>query len=391
MLYCTLDPVFSSVLGPHLVRCRPFGSLDDCFDLVAPLLARYDRFGLADLASPSLFNTISLFLHVLFARLIISNQRLRASTTLGCSDPTIPTDLFSRMDGQAEANAASQGGLEGTLASMAREITRLGQQNLELQQRIATVGQQTGGYGLVRPPKPPVFEGKMGEVHSWLWAMSKFFHAAETPATRQVAFADTLLRGAAAQWRHANNNLTTWEQYATAIKLRFSPISEERWARMRLDKLVQRTSVARYAELFQATILLVPDQSPTEQVHKFCRGLKPEAEREVRMRNPTTLEEAIRIATELDEALNLHRRFRGGNLQAGPFRGGNRTATDSDVVPMELGAMQGRRQPTRRKKRSADERRKLREEGRCFVCAQVGHLARDCTSRGQQERSQSEN
>ena len=58
-----------------------------------------------------------------------------------------------------------------------------------------------------------------------------------------------------------------------------------------------------YITAFKATALAIPDASDPELLHSFIWGLRDRVRQEVRFRDPKTLNEAFRLALDVDERL----------------------------------------------------------------------------------------
>ena len=65
-------------------------------------------------------------------------------------------------------------------------------------------------------------------------------------------------------------------------------------------QISQRNSVSKYAESFRSLLLQIPDMAKEEQLDRFIRGLKLHLRKEVIVKAPTTLDEAIRLAERID-------------------------------------------------------------------------------------------
>jgi hypothetical protein len=112
------------------------------------------------------------------------------------------------------------------------------------------------------------------------------------------------------------------------MEARFQPINAEEKAWRQLMYARQTTSVSEYTSRMQLLFMQLPDLSPQERRFRFIQGLKPVVRKEVQLREPATLEDAIRLAERVD-ALT----FRFEDRSAVPNDGGPQ--------PMELGALDG--------------------------------------------------
>jgi hypothetical protein len=72
-----------------------------------------------------------------------------------------------------------------------------------------------------------------------------------------------------------------------------TPAEQER---LSLDKARQKTTVLKYANYFREQLLELPPRHKEDNVHDFHRGLRPSIHKEVALKNPKTLHEAIQAA-----------------------------------------------------------------------------------------------
>jgi hypothetical protein len=136
--------------------------------------------------------------------------------------------------------------------------------------------------------------------------------------------------------------------------------------------------VASYISEFRNIALSIPGISEEEQFNRFCEGLKPEIKLEVLKSNLNKMNEAVRVALNVDSALYGVRtdvRFRNG-FQSSDGAGASPT-------PMEIGNVQSARTYPRRQGSSNGNgfgNRNLRQQdvinGACFICHK-----KDCRAR----------
>jgi hypothetical protein len=67
-------------------------------------------------------------------------------------------------------------------------------------------------------------------------------------------------------------------------------------ARLNLDKARQTGRVMKYANYFREQVLELPHRHEEDNVHDFLYGLRPSVHREVPLKDPRTLTEAIQAA-----------------------------------------------------------------------------------------------
>lgn len=223
-----------------------------------------------------------------------------------------------------------------------------------------------------KPTKPDFFQGKRGEsTDAWLFQVQQYFELCAIDSRMQVPFAASLLRDNAAIWwrNHVlqsnlgmEERIKAWTTFSKALQDQFRPINAIKIARDKLASLHQITSVHEYSFQFRTLVLEIPSMSEEEKIDRFVRGLKPQTRREVDLREPMTLNDAIRIADRFDVIS-----YKPWSQQY-PVR----PSSNTGPVPMEIDAIQTR------KKLTPTERERLLRIGACFYCRQPGHMAQAC-------------
>jgi len=137
-----------------------------------------------------------------------------------------------------------------------------------------------------------------------------FFEAAHTAAQARVPYAATLLRSNALTWWQGLSPTarpTEWENFKDDLIKYHQPISAVTVARDNIAQLVQRTSVANYVKDFKDLALNIPNFSEDERLDRFKRGLKHDVRLHVALANPSTFEEAVTIAGQVDDIVHGRR------------------------------------------------------------------------------------
>jgi hypothetical protein len=68
------------------------------------------------------------------------------------------------------------------------------------------------------------------------------------------------------------------------------------------ERARQKTTVLKYANYFPEQLLELPHRHEEDDVHDFQRGLRPSIHKEVALKNPKTLHEAIQAAMRAEAA-----------------------------------------------------------------------------------------
>jgi hypothetical protein len=129
-------------------------------------------------------------------------------------------------------------------------------------------------------------------------------------------------------------------------------------------------SVASYISELRNIALTIPGITEEEQLDLFCEGLKPEIKLEVLKSNVNKMNEAVRVALNIDSALYGIRtdvRLRNGFQSA--------DGAGASPTPMEIGNVQSSRTYPRKQTSnngsgiiSRNPRQQDLNNGSCFVC-----------------------
>ena len=223
---------------------------------------------------------------------------------------------------------------------------------------------------------PPAFNGKTS-IHDWIFQVENFLNGHTGVTDEQaVIYASALLEGEAATWWRAQTldkegfkTLSgTWATFKKEILSYFTPTNSVKQARDQLAALRQRTSVRAYATEFKRLLLEIGNVSEDEKLDRFVRGLKFSIRKEVELREPTSLSQAISISERYDSISFALSRNWPNNATENP-RGGSFAHTPMEINRVKI------------PKLTDAIRAELIKEGKCFFCRKPGHMLRDCPMR----------
>jgi hypothetical protein len=136
-----------------------------------------------------------------------------------------------------------------------------------------------------------------------------------TTDDQKVAVASSYLKEAAFAWwenrcRQPFPPRHDWLAFCAAVKERFQPLAASRTARAQLRSLQQGSmTVHDYSNKFYSIVQLIPDMSDADQVETFVHSLRRAIAREVDMREPKTLNEAMTTAQKVETLLDNYRHY----------------------------------------------------------------------------------
>lgn len=233
----------------------------------------------------------------------------------------------------------------------------------------------------LKPNKPEQFKGTRDRlvVETWLYQLEQYLTLVQMQNTElvlndgaKIMYATTLFTSTAASWWFmkvaANAVPDSFQEFKNLVRAEFIPADSVRRARDKLRNLHQKYSVAAYLSEFRNVALSIPGISMDEMLDKFVSGLKPQVRLEVLKSNVTNVDEAARIALNVDSALR-------GSGMFSRFGEQSSYVPSQTPVPMEIGNVEKRYnngQIRNRNRRFDPEKEKLYKENRCFVCDKVG-------------------
>jgi hypothetical protein len=259
------------------------------------------------------------------------------------------------------------------------------------------------------------------------------FHGASAFAddTAKVQSSSLFLKGRAAEWWESEDKsggiMDSWDQFVERLRHRYHPLRHADQARARIRSLKQTGSASAYADVFQSALAPIKDMAEADKIFNFIMGLSSrEVANKVREGEPKTLHDAMDLAVRTEMLLLPSRNNRLpsnfgrshaqsaasgsvpmdlNNIDDDPDANGTDTQSatpnanasalatlikELNAVKLSLNALSQPKSAPRdhsngAKKKSnhipgltAEEVRKLIQEGRCLKCKQLGHMKRDC-------------
>lgn len=213
---------------------------------------------------------------------------------------------------------------------------------------------------MVKISPPSTFNGtRLTNVDSWLFEMNRYLTlCAVHNEPQRIAIASSYLKEIAFKWWEnlcspSNAPITTWEDFSDAMRERFQPLAAARTARAQLRRIHQGgMCVADYSSKFYSIVQLIDDMAEADQVDLFVASLRPGISKEVDMRDPKTLNEAMTIAQKVETLLDNRRHYStyssdsrpssssGFNYSKPYYSSSSSSASSSSAIPssaMELG------------------------------------------------------
>ena len=332
------------------------------------------------------------------------------------SPPRLPSGTQKAIENIVQAhmerlgiNARSQQENQGERESMAGNIPNPGPETSQfsfprMQDNVApTSGQQVFATAQWRPKEPPMFTGAAtDDVYLWTSLVKQYFVFMCGNAHQEVAFAATLLRGAAHEWymgyerRNGNRPPRDWPTMMQAILERFGSNIRAQEAHAKLLTVSQgKRSVRDYTSEFETLLGRLSTRDEDTWKRMYVWGLQPHLAKAVALKYPTTIAQAAGHAEEIELAIRASQRPNLGQQGARATasysaRGGSQTAPRPFAQGRGRGNMslgqQGRRGNggrrgggwNRGRRGGQSTTQQARTGIQCFNCGQYGHYASQC-------------
>jgi hypothetical protein len=257
---------------------------------------------------------------------------------------------------------------------------------------------------LRRLPDAPKYDGK-ASPQRWLETMADFFSTAGIQDDSvKVFWAGQHMTDRAAEWYTLHKRMDsfpTWAAFTDLCSRTFQSITEVQDARNKLHTAKQRESdsVQHFAVYLQQLYLATQDPvSDATKLDRFIRGLLPHLQREVMLRDPQSLQEAITMAAKFEVIHRQASRSSGSSSGSGknsqptkqpvqhtrsdgkPGGQHNKPSGSSGTSAHHHGKPANRQQSAgpRHKPLTEAEKLQYRTQNKCAFCRQDGHTIESC-------------
>lgn len=250
----------------------------------------------------------------------------------------------------------------------------------------------------IQPRSPTVYKGTSldaRQIQNWVFNMRQYLTLSSATPEQEVICAASYLEDDASIWFQgwfpkalASAGATPtrkkiyvpWDQFVEALRAAFLPPDHHRSLRQRLANLRQTGTLAEYIVEFRS-IRLSLDISEDEALDRFERGLRPYTQGQLALYAPDTVDQAIRMATKIDNAYQVVRQATSNRstTQANNKYSPTTTRNTPTSTTLSVERKTSRGQDTPRLGRLTEaERERLRTAGGCFKCRQIGHFSGQC-------------
>ncbi len=249
---------------------------------------------------------------------------------------------------------------------------------------------------VLKPQRPTPYAGEIDAdaCNNFIDNQKEYFMVVKLGVGEWVQYtALNLISDAKSWWRSSGLTINTpWAHFEADFLAFHTPPNAVAAAREALESLKQgKRSVALYTHEFRRLLRRVPTLDKGTALHWFVKGLESDTSKEVKLRQPTTLEAAISTATLIHSILYPN----------GPVVAPKNTPTDMEVDNLHVainnltaqvnylsqGSNRGNNAPRLPKLTPAEKAYLIANKG-CFRCRKLGHMGSNCRTYPNQQQQQ---
>ncbi|CAO3567004.1 unnamed protein product [Mortierella alpina] len=246
---------------------------------------------------------------------------------------------------------------------------------------------------VLKPSKPKPYTGAIDAdaCLNFIDNQAEYFAIVDLHPDSWVKYTAVNLESEAkAWWRLSGLKLDAkWKDFEAAFTAYHTPPNAVAAARQELNNLRQKgLSVNEYTHSFRRLLRLIPAMDAQTALYIYTTGLEPETSKEVRLRQPETMDQAVHQAAIVHAILHPQ----GPPAKPNPALAAPATTTDMEVdslttvihhierLVQTLGQNSTFVANTRRPlpKLTPQEKARLMKIGGCFKCHLRGHIAANC-------------
>lgn len=239
--------------------------------------------------------------------------------------------------------------------------------------------------------KPPTYDGKTRDpsrIHSWILRMEDYLDLTRCPEDFKSRVAATYLQDNAFVWYNSVIESRgvdlhySWDEMKVQFRQYFLPPNADALWFDRWDQIRQLTSVQQYAADFKQICTHLPGMPETYILNHFVRHLKREVQKKVELQQPSTLEDAVRLADRID-ILEYKDRIKPSKGYIQPrwtprpttSRGNSTNSSLSHRTQSAIGYDPDAMQDIQVHQMKSNPGKFL---GKCYNCGKFGHQAKAC-------------
>ena len=259
----------------------------------------------------------------------------------------------------------------------------------------------TGLQGSLKLPKPDSFSGGISsDISNWIFTMDNLFLSnTQLSESFKIAYATGYLSGHARSWwqLESTNLPNTWVELKERMLKYFESPTKTRDAKDKLFNLTQDKAedFDKYKNTFQRLVIEARLTNEEDKVFSFIRGLRTFTRGHVESMDPSSLVEAITLASKWERSYrrekpngsgfkstpedSKQRQFHQGQGRKSSSFGVRKDGiTKGPFKPFQgnQGANSNLQLLARKYNKTPAELESLKKQGLCFVCGAKGHSAK---------------